>query len=258
MTDGTSQGLFIVVAIVIFGIFVGLAYTAFGEVLQPKMVTIFETALDFKVEGGSEGTPEVPVEPEVEVVFEDANLEKSVKEELGIATDEPLTTLKMEKLTSLSALGKGIKSLKGIEYAVNIKSLRLYANDFTDLSPLKNLTKLTSLDVSRNGITDITAVENLTNLTNLNIGLNNISNLKPIINLTNLKVLSASSNKIVDLESLSGLTNLNVIYLMDNQIRNVTPLSNLKNLVELNLYGNKITDFTPVDFVTKLDKTGQK
>ncbi len=31
MTNGTSQGLFIVVAIVIFGIFVGLSYTVFGS-----------------------------------------------------------------------------------------------------------------------------------------------------------------------------------------------------------------------------------
>lgn len=31
MTEGASQGLFVVIAIVIFGIFIGLSYVVFGE-----------------------------------------------------------------------------------------------------------------------------------------------------------------------------------------------------------------------------------
>ncbi len=46
MTEGTSQGLFVVVAIVIFGIFVGLSYTVFGDVLQPQLVNIIRTSTD--------------------------------------------------------------------------------------------------------------------------------------------------------------------------------------------------------------------
>ncbi len=47
MTNGTSQGLFIVVAIVIFGIFVGLTYTVFGsEGLTNDLKVIFENATE--------------------------------------------------------------------------------------------------------------------------------------------------------------------------------------------------------------------
>ncbi len=47
MTEGTSKGLFIVVAIVIFGIFVGLTYTLFGsEGLTKDIKIIFETPID--------------------------------------------------------------------------------------------------------------------------------------------------------------------------------------------------------------------
>ena len=46
MTNGTSQGLFIVVAIVIFGIFVGLSYTLFGDELTPKVVGLFEQSTE--------------------------------------------------------------------------------------------------------------------------------------------------------------------------------------------------------------------
>ena len=41
MTNGTSQGLFIVVAIVIFGIFVGMSYTIFGDEMAPALVDLF-------------------------------------------------------------------------------------------------------------------------------------------------------------------------------------------------------------------------
>lgn len=46
MTNGTSQGLFIVVAIVIFGIFVGLSYTIFGDELTPKVLGLFEQSTE--------------------------------------------------------------------------------------------------------------------------------------------------------------------------------------------------------------------
>lgn len=46
MTDGTSQGLFIVVAIVIFGIFVVLAYLLFEDVLSPAIEGLFNTAVE--------------------------------------------------------------------------------------------------------------------------------------------------------------------------------------------------------------------
>ena len=44
MTDGTSQGLFIVVAIVIFGIFVVLAYILFEDTLSPSLASMFGDA----------------------------------------------------------------------------------------------------------------------------------------------------------------------------------------------------------------------
>ncbi len=46
MTEGTSQGLFVVVAIVIFGIFIGLTYTLFGsEGLNNDLENIFTDSI---------------------------------------------------------------------------------------------------------------------------------------------------------------------------------------------------------------------
>ncbi|MCE3183185.1 hypothetical protein [Enterococcus faecium] len=44
MTDGASQGLFVIVAVVIFGIFVLISYILFKDTLQPKLTGIFQNA----------------------------------------------------------------------------------------------------------------------------------------------------------------------------------------------------------------------
>ena len=46
MTDGTSQGLFVVVAVVIFGIFIAISYTLFGDTLTPSLASIFSDSIE--------------------------------------------------------------------------------------------------------------------------------------------------------------------------------------------------------------------
>ncbi|MCW8790809.1 hypothetical protein [Enterococcus faecium] len=46
MTDGASQGLFVIVAIVIFGIFVLISYVLFRDTLQSSLANIFRDGLE--------------------------------------------------------------------------------------------------------------------------------------------------------------------------------------------------------------------
>ncbi|HBC1835942.1 TPA: leucine-rich repeat domain-containing protein, partial [Enterococcus faecalis] len=46
MTNGTSQGLFIIVAIIIFGIFIAIGYLLFRDTLKPSLSTIFTDSLE--------------------------------------------------------------------------------------------------------------------------------------------------------------------------------------------------------------------
>ena len=46
MTNGSSQGLFVVVAIVIFGIFVLISYLLFKDNLKPSLSRIFNDSLE--------------------------------------------------------------------------------------------------------------------------------------------------------------------------------------------------------------------
>lgn len=56
MTNGTSQGLFVIVAVVIFGIFVAISYTIFRGSLQPALANIFKDSLT-QAKDSLEGNP---------------------------------------------------------------------------------------------------------------------------------------------------------------------------------------------------------
>lgn len=57
MTNGTSQGLLVIVAVVIFGLFVGLSYILFQDQLQTGLTQIFTESIDNskKIVGGKNG-----------------------------------------------------------------------------------------------------------------------------------------------------------------------------------------------------------
>ena len=79
----------------------------------------------------------------------------------------------------------GIKSLKGLEYAINLTELHLGRNHITDVSPLKDLTNLRFLDLGDNWrIADVSLLRNLTNLTFLNLRGNRITDVSPLKNMT--------------------------------------------------------------------------
>ena len=46
MTDGASQGLYVIVAVVIFGIFVLISYGLFRDTLKPSLSNIFTDSLE--------------------------------------------------------------------------------------------------------------------------------------------------------------------------------------------------------------------
>ena len=46
MTEGSNQGLFVIVAIVIFGIFVSISYLLFGANLKPTLSSIFKDSFE--------------------------------------------------------------------------------------------------------------------------------------------------------------------------------------------------------------------
>ena len=171
-----------------------------------------------------------------------------------------------------------IRSIVGLEKAVNLKQLtisgnfedsrgalrdisplrdlkklellRLSHNDITDISPVKGLTNLKHLFLSHNRIEKIDAVKNLTNLESLdfarNKGEERISDISGLANLTKLKLLGLSDTNIPDISILKNLVNLETFMANDSNINNIEVLKNAKNLKLLYLDSNKITDVSVV------------
>ena len=161
----------------------------------------------------------------------DANLravvEEVLREEIGLPANIPLQKEHMALLVHIVSDNRGIRSLQGLEFAVNLEELDVYRNQIEDIRPLANLPKLNRLVIWHNQVSDLSPLASIATLTDLNISNNPISDLRPLSKLTELWVIKAWTCQITDVHPLSGLINLKELLLMGNSITDVTPLANL-------------------------------
>ena len=184
----------------------------------------------------------------------DPNLKQAILETLNLPDEIPLTQQEMSRLTNLDAEERGITDLTGLEYAANIRFLRLHRNPIVDISLLVHLTKLEGAHLLGCGIVDLSPLGNLKNLRGLFLGHNQISDISPLAELTNPTILHLQSNQIVDLSPLANLINLREFWIQDNLVEDIAILANLTLLEELRLNRNEITDVTPLIGLKNLTK----
>ena len=184
-------------------------------------------------------------------LFADSNLERVVREELGLLQGR-LTLEDVAYLTRLKAAAKNIYSLAGLKHLTTLQTLDLHTNQITDVGPLAGLTTLQTLDLHNNQITDVGPLAGLTNLQSLSLYTNQITDVGPLAGLPNLQSLHLSNNQIADVTLLANLKNLQSLHLSNNQIADVTPLAGLTNLQSLHLSNNQITDVTLLAGLTNL------
>ncbi|EDP24657.1 leucine-rich repeat domain-containing protein [Parvimonas micra] len=227
------------------------------------------------------------------VEIEDAKLLKVINKNLGKnrADNQKVTVEEMESLTELSiflkedgsadfsesakysilgkptslkgtkdfkfAVTRGMKSIKGLEYAKNLKKLKLNENEISDISPLKNLTKLEYLEIQRNRIVDVNPLKNLTNLKFLKLYNNLIEDIALLSNLTNLTGLDLhynvtvggdESHKIIskgitDISALKNLKKLEFLDISANRIEDISILKNFDKIKDLDFSGNRVKNY---------------
>ena len=153
---------------------------------------------------------------------------------------------------------RGMKSLKGIEYATNLEKLKVNENEISDLTPLKDLKNLKYLELQRNRIVDVSPLANLKNLEFLKLYNNLIENVEPLKDLTNLTGLDLHNNVkvrkesgkeinydgITDISSLKNLTKLTFFDVSANRIENVDIILGMEKINHLDFSGNKIRDYS--------------
>jgi internalin A len=193
----------------------------------------------------------VPAFADSVVTFPDANLEAAIRVAISKPTGD-IHASELAGLTSLTASGKGITNLAGLEYCRGLTHLALDFNQISNLSPLAGLISLTTLYLESNQISNLSPLAGLISLTTLSLRSNQISNLMPIAGLTNLDQLSLYNNQISNLTPLAGLTNLRGLGLDDNQISDLMPIGGLKSLNVLQLCNNQISSLAPLVGLTNL------
>ena len=188
----------------------------------------------------------------VPVPIPDAGLRTALEAQMGKNSGDPITTTELETLPGLSAPDHDISDLTGLEYAINLTTLRLGNNQIDDVSLLASLANLTDLRLGNNEISDVSPLADLIKLTRLELSSNEINDVSPLTALTDLMDLRLSTNEINDISPLADLTNLTRLELFSNQIQDVNPLADLTNLTHLELFSNRISNLSPLADLTNL------
>ncbi|MCL2859054.1 MAG: leucine-rich repeat domain-containing protein [Oscillospiraceae bacterium] len=160
------------------------------------------------------------------IAFEDANFEKGIKLQLQITTNE-IFPKDVETITDLNVSGGDIKSLNGIQYFKELKSLTLDRAHLTNIEPLKYLANLETLELNDNGIVDISPLSGLKALTSLCLGNNLIKDITPLGQLVNIRYLNLSGNRITDISVINNISDsLAFPIFLDNPIMDYSPIIN--------------------------------
>ena len=184
----------------------------------------------------------------------DANLEQTVREALEIPAGIPMLPADMAALSHLLIIEHDIRSLSGLEHAINLEFLHLGRSEVSDLTPLAGLENLWILKLFGNPISDISPLAGLIGLRELHLGNSLVSDLTPLANLQNLRVLRLQGDQISDVSPLAGLIGLQELRLGSSLISDLTPLVNLQNLRVLSLQGDQISDVSPLAGLTGLQE----
>lgn len=123
MTNGTSQGLFVIVAVIIFGIFVLISYMLFGDKLKTNLGAIFDTSMEHSLENltGETGVHLKNQEEGDSFIF--AKIREGVGDKSGIS-DVWVQLEKHPDKTATIIWGSGIKQERGRYSEAFTKSIK--------------------------------------------------------------------------------------------------------------------------------------
>lgn len=239
------------------------------SVSAPMRGIVLALAASLAFAAGAAGGATTTATDSPAVSIPDRALRLCVEKALGTAAGEPITEADMATLTELYCIlfrdrdGRGhdqernpygaVRSLEGLQHAVNLRLLNLSSNEVSDLATVRDL-PLTNLDISENAFADFSSVAAFSALTTLRINENPATDLTPLAGLTSLTTLDASHSGLADISPLANLSALRELRLWRNTISDLTPLAGLTALTELRLGTNNIADISPLGKLTSLTK----
>ena len=227
---------------------------------KQKVFTGFDTPGMYKIflvvdNGIEESEPDevlIKVNQRDKIIFEDPNLELSVRYTLKMPAEE-LTGAILASIDTLRHYFIDIISLNGIENCGNLKYLDMSLQAITDITPLSHLIQLERLDLDQNRtISDISPLAGLTQLIHLNLACNQITDISMLSDLTRLTYLNLKYNPINDISVVSNMVNLEELWMAHYPIRDISPIKELGKLTLLWMTGCEINDLTPLSELREL------
>lgn len=196
--------------------------------------------------------PTTSTEPVVDkdtfdVEVPDPQLRKCILNELDLAPETPIVNQVLQRMQSVDCIGvrlaeeDKIKTLEGLQYATNLKRLRVTYQNITDLTPLGKSVKLADLDVSHNKLTSLRGLETLKALDGLKATNNRISDISALAGIETLSSLDLEDNRLTELAHVSG-ENLRNLKVKKNRLQNLDYMTSLPRVTALDASDNRITD----------------
>ena len=194
--------------------------------------------------------------PAVADIFPDDNLEAAVRHYVFEKrhNEEPITAEDVAQISTITARGKGIRDLTGLEHCKRLMLLELPDNEVSDLTPVAGLNLLQSLTLTGNQVEDISPLADLERMQYIELSNNKVKDISPLAGLKALNSLYLSGNQISDLSAVKGLSKLWTLDVADNRVSDVAPAGSLERLSTLNLDGNMVSDLKPLAGLTSLQR----
>ena len=226
MTNGTSQGLFIVVAIVIFGIFVGISYTVFGDTLAPKMETLFNQAIEtVNLRGGNIEETIYP-EPTYAGYF------TTVENSSGITITEYIGT-DSDVVIPKEIDNKPVTVIGGNSFRRKNLSTVIIPNTVTEIG---------SEAFYRNNLTKVNIPESVTTLGRYAFNDNNLTEIELPKSLTLIGTAAFAYNNLTEVVIPNSVTKIGDYAFYSNSLTEVTIPDSVATIEDLAFYGNDLTE----------------
>ena len=214
-----------------------------AEELTETVAEAEETAAELDTVLEAEGMDEVI--PNDETGIPDKGLYQAILQELGKGKEDVLTRAEAESMEWFDSMGawneymdpddmEEIRSLKGIGYLKNLRSVDLEYYKLTSLDGIEELEHLKYLSVCGCLVSDLTALRH--------------ENMKSLLQLVLI------SNRLTSLEGTENLGNLYYLNVQDNRLTSLAGVEKLTNLTSLNVSMNKLTGLAGVEKLPKLEK----
>ena len=177
-------------------------------------------------------------------------------QDIDLSPIAELTNLESFGVQNAYAEYDQIIDLKPLLGLTKLKNLSISGN-FSDLSPLSQLTSLETLWIDSENIVDISPISSLTNLRTLRVMCEStrpvdIKGLQALAELAGLKRLILDYTAITYIPSLKKLTSLEELFLNNTMIDDISPLDGLVSLTHLNISDTLVSDISVLAGLTSL------